>query len=52
MNKGMPEYRENSYLCECKKHEDNQDEVVSCDLYTHLREGLDLSTQTGIVKYF
>ena len=50
--RGVPEYRENDYLCQCKKHEYNQALVVSCDLYTHLKECLDLSTDIGIVKYF
>ena len=50
--KGVPEYRENNYLCECKEHEDSQAKVVSCQLYVHLKEGLDLSTDIGLVKYF
>ena len=50
--KGVPAYRDNNFLCECKNHEDNQSEVVSCQLYEHLREGLDLSKDAHLVKYF
>ena len=50
--KGVPEFKRNNYLCECKEHQDDQDKLLSCRLYAHLRNDLDLSQDIDIVKYF
>ena len=48
-----PEYRENEYRCICNEHRDDQASLLTCKLYTHLREGLDLySSDADLVTYF
>ena len=47
-----PKYKGNSYRCECGEI-DTQENLLTCRLYAHLREDLDLSnSDTDLVRYF
>ena len=51
--KGNPEFAANDYMCVCKEHRDDQESVLTCHLYEHLREGLDLlNSDHHLVKYY
>ena len=51
--KSKPEYKANDYKCKCGDHLDTQTNLLTCRLYEHLREGLDLAnSDTDLVRYF
>ena len=52
--KNKKEFRDTDggFLCECGEHLDSQSALLSCKLYTHLREGLQIhSSDKDLVKY-
>ena len=50
--KNNPEYKANGYKCKCGE-EDNQANLLTCPLYEHLRDGLDLiNSDIDLVTYF
>ena len=50
--KNNPKYKANEYKCKCGDT-DTQSNLLTCKLYRHLREGLDLSnSDTDLVRYF
>ena len=51
--KGNPEYAAADYMCECNEHRDDQESLLTCTLYEHLREGLDVvNSDHDLVKYY
>ena len=51
--KNHPEYKANAYKCKCGDHVDTQSSLLTCKLYSHLREGLDLlHSDSDLVKYY
>ena len=50
--KSDPVFAANNYRCECGD-EDNQDNLLTCPLYEHLRKGLDIvKSDIDLVTYF
>ena len=50
--KNHPEYKANAYKCKCGDL-DTQSNLLTCKLYSHLREGLDLSnSDKDLVRYY
>ena len=51
--KNNPEFVTNNFMCICKEHRDDQESVLNCRLYEHLREGLDLeNNDLDLVRYY
>ena len=51
--KNKKEYADKDFLCECGEHPDDQAALLTCNLYAHLREGLNLHTSDhDIVTYY
>ena len=47
------EFASTSWVCSgCNTHLDSQAHVMSCDSYSHLREGLDLKEDGDLVRFF
>ena len=47
------EFASTLWICSgCNIHLDSQDHVMSCDSYSHLREGLDLKEDGDLVRFF
>ena len=50
--KGNPEYAANGYLCGCGE-EDRQAHLLTCPLYEHLRQDLDLeNSDKDLVSFY
>ena len=50
--KNNPEFKANEYRCKCGEL-DTQSSLLTCRLYSHLREGLDLSnSDADLVRFF
>ena len=51
--KNKKEYAEKDYLCKCGEHPDSQAALLTCRIYAHLREGLNIfSSDNDLVTYF
>ena len=51
--KSNPKYAADEYKCECGEHVDTQDNLLTCNLYQDLREGLDITnSDSDLVKYY
>ena len=49
--KQKPEYIANGHKCICLE-DDKQSHLSTCSSYRHLRDGLDLESDTDLVKYY
>ena len=50
--KNNPQYKANEYKCKCGEL-DTQSNLLSCRLYSHLRNGLDLAnSDSDLVRYY
>ena len=49
--KNNPEFRANDYRCGCGEY-DHQVHLTSCPQYKHLKEGLNMETDTGLVRFY
>ena len=51
--KNKKEYAEKDYLCECGEHPDSQAALLTCRIYAHLKEGLNIfGSDNDLVTYY